>query len=220
MKQRTEWCWRAWLVGGAVGLVGAVVLLTLVLHGANLYPRFRAVAENEQRNGAYVWQTTCGEGQIYQPEALVQCERARQMAQLNVRSVALEHTLEHLLRELERGLTSRLFNPFALFACASGSSCHYVLFKCLDMLVSSTLLLVVAAVVVVLALCYGLWRGPLRTFAELHAQRAQRELVQTQLLLAANTKGLLGATPIDLYPQPQQQLRKRLPEGEGEVSEA
>lgn len=201
MLRRTEWCWRAWLVGAALGVLAALGFFTLVLHGANLYPRFRAVAENEQRNGAYVWQTTCGEGKIFQPEALVQCQRARQMAELSVRSVALEHTLEHLWREMEDGVTSRLgwLNPLRWIHCGPDTTCHYVIWKCVDMLVSSTVLLICVVVFGLVLLGYAVWRGPLRTFSELNLYRAQRQLFDSQLMLAANKLGGGSNVPVELY---------------------
>lgn len=78
-----------------------------------------------------------------------------------------------MYNEAERWASDRFgsLNPVRYLGCGTGTTCHYVLWKSLDMLISSTVLLVVAVVVVTLTLAYLVWRGPLTSHSYLQWQQ-------------------------------------------------
>jgi len=204
---RLELCWWAWLLSGALLVLAVVGLATLVLHGANQFPRFRAVLENERRNYLHVWVTACGSGAVLQPPELVPCAEAQWRAHIDVRNLALEQTVLHVLNDIEDGATTvlRLFNPLRWLSCTADSTCHYVVWKCVDTFFSSLWVMALAGFAAVVLLALVIWRGPWQVLL----RRRKRWLAQEVLAQQKNSTGNRGVPSEALALDQHEGLRAR-----------
>lgn len=183
-KEVTRLRWRlcAWGAVAAGATCLALALVAVTLHAYNKYPYFYSLAQQVQREGAQIWAEVCGYGLRPQPTRRVQCDEARLDSEINVRTTAAEALFSHLIADVEGWWGSHLSG----LGCGSGSQCQYVLLKCLDMLVSSTLMLVLVMACAAVAVGYVYWVGPMAVQRQLR----QRKMVDSQSDSVAEAYGV------------------------------
>lgn len=190
--------WYLWVAAALALAVVAVVLLLAASHGANLHARFAALAQQRQQNGARVWEETCHRSLVNHPPELVRCADAKIDAEMDVDRVALEQTLSAVLLAGEAAVAAHLgwLNPVRWFVqrCGAGSTCHYVLWKCLDTLVSDMWIYSLAIALALLLALYVCWFAPVRS----------RQQLDHALLLERSAKREQGGgeMAVDLTPPP------------------
>lgn len=131
-------------------LTAAVAMLFIIFvvvftcfHAINVYPKIYEANDMLQKEASAVWTNICNEKPIETP--YVNCRKARDDKQSNIRSVAIEQTILHILDDAAWA---------ASMGCVSGTQCSYILSKAIDTILSSTLLLFACLVLVVLSMAH------------------------------------------------------------------
>lgn len=199
-----------------VSLICAVLFVVVVLLGlnaANQYPRFLAMAQQQQQNGIDVWENICGSGSIQRPSSLVRCADAHAAVNMVVRHVALEETIAAVLKSAETYLSEHIgnINPISwtLRRCGTETTCHYVLWKSLDAFTSSLWIMTLTSVCVCLGLFYCCYLWPLNGLQRLLSVRsaAMSKRIHDDAAVAIDTAGNTGTfLATHNYPLPAQSL--------------
>lgn len=160
---------RVWLWFGLKCCLVTAVLL-LALHIINVFPQHLLPAQEQQQRGAQIWRL-CQENVALQVGPYTNCAQAHEHATMNVRLVALEHTIQATLWHA---------NVLSWAWQSMGPRTSYVLLRTLDNVASSSVMLVLVVAAVVAWLVFSFRRGPLRAWADYHMVHDQLAYLSQQ----------------------------------------
>lgn len=164
ITRRAQWSMIARVAVAIAAAAACAITAVLILHGVNRFPLFLAHAEQTQRDGATVWKDVCKYGTVLHPTSLVRCTDALADANSSPRKIAIERTIADVFSTAERLVHSHVgtLNPLAWLAhnCATGTVCHYVSWKSLDVITSSVFVMTALALVAIALLFYVCWIRP------------------------------------------------------------
>ncbi len=156
--RRAQWSMVMRIAVSVATIAGCAIVAVLTLRGVNRFPVFLAYAEQVQRDGAVVWMEVCKQGTIAHPSNLVRCTDALADSNSSPRKVAIENTLSELFDTTDRALHAHVgsLNPLSWITrnCATGTVCHYVLWKSLDVITSSVFVMTALLLLAIAALVY------------------------------------------------------------------